>query len=154
MTIKKPADFIASLALFGIVGMVYQQSRQIEVTTVHAYGPNFFPSILMGALLLFAVCLAWQSIDFSGEKNANGNRTIINRTALILQSSFVAALVAYLIVMPFIGYVPSTFLFLFSAMALLGERKPKNLAFYAFLACVVTGVLYYIFGELLLLFLP
>ena len=153
MTVKKPADLMASLVIFAAVGAMLHQSRQIEVTTVHAYGPNFFPGMLMAVLALLAACLAWHSIDFSGKREA-AVQVRINKSVLFLQCAFVAALIAYLIVMPLIGYVPSTLLFLFSTMALLGERKPKDLAFYALLACVITGVLYYIFAELLLLFLP
>lgn len=157
MTVKKTANLVTSLAILAGVGLIYRESQRIEVATVHAYGPNFFPGILMGALALLAVALAFQSIDFKGEKTSSGSGNapvVVNKAALVLQSVFVAFLILYLIVMPYFGYAASTVLFLFASMALLGERVLKSLAFYALTACAVTGALYYVFGEILLLFLP
>lgn len=155
MIIKKPADLTASLVILAGVGLMYREMRLIEVTTVHAMGPNFFPGILLGVLTVLALCLAFQSLTF-GERetpSAKKNATL-NMTALTMQAAFVGTLILYLAVLPYLGYVPSTTLFLTAAMTLLGERKLRDIALYLLVAAVVTGALYYIFAELLLLFLP
>lgn len=155
MIIKKPADLTASLVLLGGVGLMYHEMRLIEVTTVHAMGPNFFPAILLGLLTVLALCLAFQSMSF-GEKEAPSDQksTPLNMGALTMQLAFVGTLVLYLAVLPYLGYILGTVLFLTAATTLLGERKLKNIAFYLLLSATVTGALYYIFAELLLLFLP
>ena len=154
MTIKNPADFISSLVLLAFVGVLYHESLNIRITFIIAYGPRFFPYVIMSALALLAVCLAWQSVDFSGEQKPVADKITVNKTALLMQASFLAAFAAYLILMPTLGYLLSTILFLFSTMILLGERKPKDLLLNAAVACTVAGALYYIFGKVLLIFLP
>ena len=160
MFIKKPGDFISSLVLIAFVGLMYYESQNIRASFIIAYGPKFFPYAVLSVLTLLAVILALQSIDFSGkQKPAAGeqpvaNKITINKTALLLQFAFIAAFVVYLILMPRIGYLLSTILFLFSTMVLLGDRKPKELAISAASACALAGGLYYIFTHMLQIFLP
>ncbi len=154
MTVKKPADLIASLVLMAVTGTLYYQSLGIEVAVENAGGPRFFPLILIATLGLLSLALACQSLGRAEDESESGGKGIAINGALLMQVALVAMLAAYLVIMPLIGYVPSTIAFLIGGMGLLGGRTPKDIALYAVVSAVSAGILYYIFGELLYLFLP
>jgi hypothetical protein len=158
MIVKNRGDLISSVVVLAGVGILFHQSTLIEVTTEHAGGPNFFPRILMGILSVLALILALRSVSPAEGPAAaatpSDKKSVFKLTTFKLQLSLICFLFLYLAAMPFIGYAPGTALFLTSSMYLLGDRSLKNLVAYAVLAVVVTGLLNYIFGHLLHLFLP
>ena len=66
----------------------------------------------------------------------------------------VALLLAYLLVLPWAGYLAATIPFLFCSMLFLGPRAPKNIVTYAVLSTGMSLLLKFIFGNLLKFFLP
>ncbi len=155
MAIKNLSNLLISLLLLIGTACMYWQMQQIEVSTVHAMGPNFFPGMLLSLLFFLSLCLAYQSIDFKkSDKEEEKKDTAIDVQALILQLAFVSILILYVFLLPYLSYIPSTILFLSITMTLLGKRTVKDIASYVLIASIVTGIIYYIFGKILLLFLP
>lgn len=154
MTIKKPADFYAAIALLAAMGAVYHQSLAVDTSMNIAMGPLFFPYILMGAITLLSLCLLLQSISFATPGSKEKKEQAINREGLLLQCCTVLLLFGYVLLLPVLSYIPATFIFLLVLMLILGPRSPRNILVSAITAGAVTGVLYGIFAKVLLLFLP
>lgn len=159
MIIKKPADLMTAAVILIGVGFIYRESLNIDTTIVYALGPLFFPKILMFALAFLSILLALKSIDFSSKavrgkgEPAKGKATITVGT-LFMQFVFVGMIILYLLIMPLLGYIASTVLFLLAEMLFLGKRTLRGAALCLVAACVTTGLLYYVFAHLLYLFLP
>lgn len=156
MTIKKPADFYAAIALLAAMGAVYNQSLAVDTSMNIAMGPLFFPYMLMGAITLLSLCLVFKSVSFAnpGAKSESKKEASTNREGLMLQVCTVLLLFGYVLLLPVLSYIPATFIFLLILMLLLGPRSPKHILISAITAGAVTGVLYGIFAKVLLLFLP
>jgi hypothetical protein len=157
MTVKKPADLAAAVVLLIGTGFAYNESRLIDTSLNYALGPLFVPYLLLGAIALLSVILALQSISFKQAASASAPRPGIGigiNAGTALQVAFIAWLIAYLVMLPHLGYVPSTILFLSGGAMLLGDRKPKTVAIAVGIAAVVTVALWFLFGRVLLLFLP
>lgn len=154
MTIKKPADLTTAAVILIGVGFIYRESLNIDTAIVYALGPLFFPKILMFALAFLSILLALKSIDFSSKAVREKGETTIAVGTLFMQFVFVGIIILYLLIMPLLGYIASTVLFLLAEMLFLGKRTLKDAALCLVVACVTTGLLYYVFAYLLYLFLP
>jgi len=151
MIIKKAGDFWMSLVLLGLSAVLYHQSLQIDDLGFLELGPTVFPSFFIGVLAALSLLLLFGSISLKGEREVSGK---VDRKVFLMRGVFYGMLIVYLVVMPYVGYIVSTALFLFCGMVLLGRRTAKDLALYAVISAVGTGVLYALFGVLLKLFLP
>lgn len=157
MIIKKRNDFALAVVFLLGSAFLYQQTYLIRKVMVFSLGPLVFPRFLLGSIFVLALCMLFQSIDFhaaAGAAPAGAPRTPDQRKATVLRLSLIGLLLAYLLALPYVGYVVSTILFLFLGMMLLGHRTPKQLALYAAIAVALTLSLQYVFGTLLKLFLP
>ena len=154
MTIKKPADLATAAVLLIGVAFVYRESLSIDTTNIYALGPLFFPKILMFSLAFLSILLGVKSIDFSSKAAREKSETTIAVGALFMQAVFVGLIILYLLVMPVLGYIASTVIFLLAEMLFLGKRTIKDAALCLVAACATTGLLYYVFAHLLYLFLP
>jgi putative tricarboxylic transport membrane protein len=153
MTVKKPADLATAVVLLIGVGFVYKESLKIDTSLNYALGPLFFPYLLMAAIALLSAALALQSVSFRGTGGTARSGPGISGS-LIMQAALIVSLVVYLVVLPVLGYIPATILFLSGSMILLSNRKPGTVAVAVGAAVVVTVSLWFLFGKILLLFLP
>jgi hypothetical protein len=121
-----------------------------------ALGPRFFPLMLTSAMSALSMIVVMQSIDFSGtirKKNVEKSEKK-DPVAVKMQWIFIGLLAAYIGLMPVVGYSAATFGFCFLAMSLLGPRGKKSVCVNALMAAITSAALTYIFGHLLMLFLP
>ncbi len=150
----KSNNLIMSLILLASSFALYVEVGNIDTTMSYALGPVFFPKLLTGILALLSLILLIQSIDVTGRKNWCAPIRVFDATAFSLRWSLVGVMLLYLLVLPLLGYTIATIPFLFVTMCLLGPRTPKNLVIYGITSVLVTMGLRYIFGTLLMLFLP
>jgi len=153
--IAKPKDFCMAVLLLIMVALLYARSNVINVGVEHALGPMFFPRLVLSGIGGLSLILLVQSLRrTAGQPRSGASGPRVERRERILQWSFVGLFLLYLIILPVLGYIWTTLGFLVAGMALLGPRKPRNLALYAGVAVVVTFGLQYVFSGLLHLFLP
>ncbi|WP_461208761.1 tripartite tricarboxylate transporter TctB family protein [Desulfocurvus sp. DL9XJH121] len=154
----KTGDFVMALVLLLFGALLYQRCCALRPACLIAGGPVFFPKILVWIMGLLSLVLIYQSISRPGAPaTCEEKKTVkpaVDWRTLALRWSLVGLVMVYLLVMPWLGYIPSTVLFLIVSMCLLGPTKPKNLVIYALVSGIVTSILYYVFGVLLTVFLP
>lgn len=156
MVVTKKGDAAAALILIAGMGVVYANSLHIQDDLNYALGALFFPYVMIGTITVFALMLLFQSVEFSASpaKSKTGSEPQKNAGVFLIQAGLVAMLAFYIFILPYAGYVPTTVVFLFMCMIFLGERAPRNMVIYGVCSAATTGLLYIIFGKILLIFLP
>lgn len=134
-------DYIASV-LFLAVGVLFIiGSRQLESSSYgSAVGPDIFPLILGGALILLSIRLLYET--FITKNQQETKEKLQYKTFLII---FAATLV-YVLTLETIGYVISTFLFLFVCFQTM-ERSKVILSL--IISACFSGLVYFLYVEIL-----
>ena len=156
MSIRDKKDFYASLVLLLVCSLLLRSLSTINVSIEYALGPIFFPRIVLGVILVMAAILFLKSIKFeampSTAKCAEPKKPL--PIEVFYQLGTVGLLALYLFFLPIFGYVPSTIVFLFITILMLGPKTKKGIAIYLVVAMTVAFLLHYIFASVLKLFLP
>ena len=112
-------------------------------------GAGFWPFILGVALMAVAALLVFDTLR--NKKTFQEQQVILITVDNVLVYKMMAIVIAYVIVLPIIGFYLATILFLASAMYLLGARK---LTLIASVTLIFNAVIYVVFDELLSLSFP
>ncbi len=156
MHIRKRSDCLLAVIIFLGAVFFYYETYQIREVFSYSFGPRVFPRIVLALTALLAVCLFIQSLGTApaahGAKEAGEPHAF--RQGLRLRGGVTLLLLAYLLALPWAGYLAATIPFLFCCMLFLGPRRPKNILLYASLAAGMSLLLKFIFGTLLKFFLP
>ena len=112
-------------------------------------GAGFWPFILGIALMAVAALLVFDTLR--NKKTFKEQQVILITVDNVLVYKMMAGVIAYVIVLPIIGFYLATILFLASAMYLLGARK---LTLIASVTLIFNAVIYVVFDELLSLSFP
>ncbi|MDR2161487.1 MAG: tripartite tricarboxylate transporter TctB family protein [Desulfovibrio sp.] len=152
MAIRNKKDFFAGILLLVFSGVMYRSSYSISSGLDFALGPTFFPRILLICVALGAMFLILVNIGF--QQAARPAAEPLDKKTFFYRFCLVALTLAYIMVIPVLGYATATLLFLMPSMLLMGERTLKNCTQYAIIAVAITFGLQYIFSDLLNLFLP
>lgn len=112
-------------------------------------GAGFWPFILGICLIIVSVLLVADTIY--NHQNFKEQKVILITIDNILVYQMMAAVIAYVVLLPIMGFYLSTILFLSGAMYLLGARK---LTLIACVSLIFNAVIYVVFDELLSLSFP
>lgn len=153
MRVVEKGNFAAAIALLLATAGFWIEGKNVsDIGGGDAFGPLFFPHMLLLIIALLALVLLAQSISFSNsaDKTQASAGSWVNKDQLI----FVGLFLLYLLVLPFAGYVPSTLGYLAINMVYLGKRSLNWYAIYTCCVICVTSLIYYIFAYVMKLFLP
>jgi putative tricarboxylic transport membrane protein len=115
----KKGLIIASVVLLGMSLFGIIESSRLERTMQMGVGIAFFPLSMSLAIGILAVVLL---VGVLRGKIKFKDRPICEKGGALRVVTVVAILLAYLILMEGIGYVPSTFLFFFATVFVLGKE--------------------------------
>jgi putative tricarboxylic transport membrane protein len=118
-------------------------TRAIENTTQ----PSFFPTVVVVLLLILSVILLVQGMMSIGSNSVPVALKITPRKYLIAFAAFVA----YLALLPFLGFVVANVLIFAALMALYGERRPVWIVGGSVL---VSLAMFFLFREVFQIRLP
>jgi hypothetical protein len=155
MTVKKPLELVAALALFCGALFMLSQTTNLHSTADVGLGASFFPRILFSTIAVLSLVMLKGTIAWG--KKAGGllqKKKKDPDDATAMQWSYIGILFVYILVMRYIGYAISTFALCFIVMTMLGPKTPKAICVNAVLSAATAGLLVYVFGTLLSLFLP
>jgi putative tricarboxylic transport membrane protein len=134
-------DYIASV-LFLAVGVLFIiGSRQLESSSYgSAVGPDIFPLILGGALILLSIRLFYETFI---TKNPQETKEKLQYKPFLI---IFAATLFYILTLETIGYVITTFLFLFVCFQTM-ERSKVILSL--IISACFSGLVYFLYVEIL-----
>lgn len=150
--IRKKADFGAALALWLGMAYLWRETEKFSSGAFTTNSPQFFPLTLIFLVCVLSLFLLLQSL---GRSEAPERAPRLFSRTLLMQTAVVGLLGTYIGLLPVLGYVPDTILFLMAGMLLLdGRYTLRRVALYAAVSTLTTAVLYGVFGVLLHIFLP
>lgn len=140
------ADLLIGIALVAFAVLYYRESFEITVGfAADRLGPRFFPRLLAFALALSGLGLIRRSV--TGRSDAEPLAPVrIGQFVLT-----VAITLAYAILLPTLGYLIATVLYVGALIWLLGYR---NIVGLAATSAGVTAVLYLVFARALHVLVP
>ena len=142
----KKVNYIVSALMLALSAYIYMSARAypVEVLTL---GPAFFPELVAFGLVFFSVALLIQTIiDKKPDSEVASSRIVFWVTML--------AMTAYLAVMPLAGFLITTPVFLLLTGLYMSDDWKAWWKKLTISSLVTSGVLYYLFAELLHVPLP
>ncbi|WP_409966978.1 tripartite tricarboxylate transporter TctB family protein [Bengtsoniella intestinalis] len=140
-------DIIFSVAMFLFSGYCfYTVGANSPAATVTELGAAFWPQIILGLMMvLLAINVRNNLIAL---KTADSDAKTVNFKAFFTSKLFVGMVIVAVmaIILPYIGFLPTCFLFLIAYGVLLGETKYVRLAI---ISLVLTIFLYLLFQGVL-----
>lgn len=153
MYIINKRDFVASIVLLLAMVAFFIESKRIDITGGVDLGPLFFPYLMISIIFILSIILLFKSISFTKPNGEHQNQKFFNTTKD--QNIFLLLFFAYLIALPIISYLPATIIYLLITMIYLGQSKIKKwIIIYICSTLGMTAFVYYIFANVMSLFLP
>lgn len=154
MKIKYNAEIIAG-AVFVIAATVLwllipSQIQTLEKTAINA---QTFPRIAIGGMLLFSAGLLIQGIFFNEKKELVITKESFHSDGFKREMRsviFAVMLLAYCVLVTFLGFIISTAILVVAILLFYGARK----WYYYVIPLAMVGIVYYVFGVVLRISLP
>lgn len=131
-----------------------------KVPVTYSTSHTVFPRIVLGILAILAVILLIQGILKARKENRSflswkGTRFFTEHYDKAKLFGTIIGLVAYILLMPILGFIPASLLFIFFFNVLYAGRwGKKDLAISLSIAAVETMTVWFIFGYLFEITLP
>jgi putative tricarboxylic transport membrane protein len=136
---------ISGLVVFLIAFAIFWQGRGLSIGSLHAPGPGFFPALIAAVLVVLSLYLMIKGGKREGEEDA------VSAPAIIRMLVLFGALVAYFLLLEYLGFVVVSFLLMFFLFLWVGRQR-WYVAFLSAVACI--GLAYVLFDILLKSNLP
>ena len=151
----KRADVIIGVILIMFAAWIYWYTARTLPTEAQMYtlGPDVFPKLLALLLAFLSLTLIVTALIKGRAQGIPDTGGRIRAMSLLSSSIFraVVAMVIYIAIMPSVGYIPSTVLFLAFLIWAFGGKKAAQMLIPA---AIVTASLYLLFGVVLNVLLP
>jgi putative tricarboxylic transport membrane protein len=131
---------ISGLVVFLFALLIFWQGRGLSIGSLHAPGPGFFPALIAAVLVILSSCLMIRGGKGEGEENP------VSRPSFIRMLLVFVALVAYFLLLEYLGFVIVSFLLMAFLFFWVGRQR----WYVAFSSAVVCIGLSYILFEVLL----
>lgn len=141
----KNTDKIGSILLLALSAAIFIVTADFP-TGIGETGPDFYPRVIAVLIAFFAVVQLARSL-LVGEQLTH--EITLEVTAQVVGA--LALVVAYVLLLPYLGFIPGTIAFLIAAMVYSGVRSPLRLTV---VSLGLTLFLYYTFVVFLRIPLP
>ena len=160
--VKQKKDLYASLFLLIVSIVMFIATYSIQALTVSNIGADFAPRLVAIAIFALSLILLYNSIkqlknphmavsiEEDEDEEEDTNKPMSKKSVI----ATVALLVGYVALIPMIGFLLMTAVYLFLQMYLLAEKAQRNLVLFLVVSVVSSGVIYYCFKTIFHLRLP
>lgn len=153
------ANKLTALSLIFFAIIIFYQSAFITQTSIEstAYGPSFYPRILSIVLIVFSGILFFfpnqdQALIKVSQKIGEEKNLVSEEKKNIL--FMVLSIILYPFIVPLLGFVTASILFLMTSFYYLNVGKKKNILQYLLVSITLSVTVYYIFEKFFYVFLP
>ncbi len=153
---RKWRDLILGVVLLalGIAYTIMARNLKTRPKLVPSYANSQIIPTLLGILLIILSCaLIWQSIRKLKEPDNTEIKKMSKIDLLSIVLTF-AVMVLYIILLPILGFILSTIIFLFLQITILAPAEKRNLLLFAVIAVVFTAITFVAFRIGLTQLLP
>lgn len=160
--INKDLFTSAFLIVFSIV--MYVASNSIKKLTVSKIGADFAPKLVASAMLILSIFYLINSIkqlkktgsEIPVEKDPAADEDTAEKKKISPLSvlATIGLLILYIILLPMIGFLITTVIYLFLQMYLLADRSERKIPVFLVTSVVTSVSVYFIFKSVFHLMLP
>ena len=147
MSFKKCRDLILGVFMLGLSGFYLYFAQQIKtkpkLTPAYA-SDRIMPTILGILLAVLSVILIVQGLRQLKAQD-DGNDKKMDRADTIAVVLTFAIIICYIILLPYLGFILSTMLYLFLQMIILAPPDKRNYVLFAIVAVVFTLLVFFAF---------
>jgi putative tricarboxylic transport membrane protein len=162
--IRVNKDIVASAFLILFSAVMYAASNNIMKLTVSKVGADFAPKLVAIGIFILSVFYLINSIKqlkgSSGgetgelEQEDDGDQKEKKKISPLSVFATVGLLVLYVALLPIIGFLITTVVYLFAQMYLLADKKERKIPIFIVTSVVTSVVVYFIFKSIFFLMLP
>ncbi|MDV2682877.1 tripartite tricarboxylate transporter TctB family protein [Alkalihalophilus lindianensis] len=160
--LKLSNDGVASVFLLAISVLMFVATYSIQQMTVSNIGADFAPRLVAVGLFILSVILLITSIrkqknpkatleeEVEEDEEIDASQPISKKSVLLTTG----LLIGYVALIPIIGFLLMTAIYLFLQMYVLAEKSHRNIVLFLVVSIVSSGLIYYCFKSIFYLRLP
>lgn len=162
--VGKYSDVFSGLFLLLISVGMFTATFSFKALTVSKVGPDFMPKIIACLIALVSIAIIVSAFNKLKEKKSLEIQTVEEETSVTVEESeeitylpvilSLALMVGYLILMPYVGFLIMTAVYLFFQMYVLSDKSNKRLVLFIVVSIVSSAVTYFIFRSIFYVMLP
>ena len=157
MSFKKCKDLILGIVMLAFSGfyLIYAQQIKTRPKLTPSYASARIMPVLLGALLaiLSVVCIIQGVRKMKAPEGEDAAKKLDRGDLMAVVFTF-AVIIGYIMVMPMLGFILSTVIYLFLQMLILAPADKRNYALFAIVAVVFTALVFVAFRVGLQQLLP
>ncbi len=145
---QKFRDLILGSVLLAVAIAYTIMARNIKTRPklVPSYANSQIVPTLLGILLIILSCaLIWQSIRRLKQPEEEGKIKKMSKVDLLSITLTFAIMMVYIFLLPNIGFILSTMIYLFAQITILAPKEKRNLLLFAIIAVVFTALVFVAF---------
>ena len=150
---KKYLDVASGIGIIAMAVALLYGSTTVKTLDVSRFGAGFFPAIVAGMLFVLGIVIlvgGMRKAKGAGEKAADGEGKL--RAWGVLATFGLMA--AYATLMPIIGFIITTTVYLFVQMNILAAKKQKKQVLFGLVSVIASVSVYFTFVKVFQLMLP
>ncbi|MFC0559418.1 tripartite tricarboxylate transporter TctB family protein [Halalkalibacter alkalisediminis] len=162
--LKQYKDIYASVFLLIVSIIMFIATYSIQKMTVTNIGADFAPRLLAVGIFVLSLILLTNSIKqvrnpqtaviLDEEEEEEEEQNLKESISKLSVVGTIALLIGYVALIPSIGFLIMTAIYLFLQMYLLAERAHRNITLFLIISVVSSGIIYYCFKSIFYLRLP
>ncbi|MBQ1492573.1 MAG: tripartite tricarboxylate transporter TctB family protein [Blautia sp.] len=149
LTFKRCRDLILGILML-ILGVSYtifaQQIKTRPKITPSYSSARIFPTLLGILLIILSVLLIIQGIRAlkkeEAQEEASAKMSKVDLASIVLTF---ACMILYIVLLPLIGFILSTVIYLFLQITILAPKEKRNILLFAIIAIVFTAIAFVAF---------
>jgi len=162
--VEKYNDIFSGFFLLLISVGMFAATFSFKALTVSKIGPEFMPKVIAGLIAIASIAIIVSAFkemkkkkDLElkmGEEEVSATVDVPEEKIYLPVILSLALMVGYLILMPYVGFLIMTAIYLFFQMYVLSDKSNKRLALFSVVSIVSATVTYYIFRSIFYVMLP
>lgn len=160
--VAKYEDVFTGVFLLVVSVIMFFTSFSFEALTTSLVGPAFMPQIIAIFMAIFSVIIAVSG--FKKSKDANQENTLPKQEEeeLIITEkrsykpvlASLGLMIAYVALMPYIGFLIMTVVYIFLQMLLLSHVTHRKIWLFLLVSIITSAAIYYLFRNVFYVMLP
>lgn len=161
---QKNSDIYSGFFLLILSVGMFVTTFSFKTLTESNVGPDFMPKIIAGLMAVASIAIFVSAYSKMRKKKELALQEEGDEVSEPIDSSeekdyksviiSIAMMVAYLTIMPYIGFLIMTAVYLFFQMYVLSDKTNKKLVLFLIVSIISSAVTYYVFRSIFYVMLP
>lgn len=158
--VRKYSDIFSGFLLLVVSMGMFVMTFNFNTLTDSQVGPDFMPRIIAGLIGVVSIALIVSAFNGKNENSSDIEAKEEDSSVIPEEKSYSAVvisvllMVGYLALMPYIGFLIMTTIYLFLQMLVLAEKIDKKVILFAVASIIASVSTYFVFRSVFYVMLP